>query len=315
MSLPRTSPAAEDLPLDPTTIRKKRRRGPVACYPCRERKRKCDALRPVCASCIAGDWPCHWPEVDKRRRQFKKVRAGREAGSAGGAGRKSRSRSRSGSGSSDGEREQETTIGRDPAGTGVHQQHRTGSVGTKGLARHDSSSFVRDQIRADPGRETRFTDNDITTTSTTRSFSSSFGVADDGSQSHSQPHQLFLPSTSTSHSRSPPTDGTGRFSALLNPMVLHSSTHLDDHRPASYQSGSESQSGQQLQSHAEHYNYHHRHLQAPTGSQRPAFNDNSHDNDTDYPLNSHSALNLDPNMNMNMNSNLNMNSAYSAAEK
>ena len=299
MSLPRSSPAAEDLPLDPTTIRKKRRRGPVACYPCRERKRKCDALRPVCASCIAGDWPCHWPEVDKRRRQFKKIRAGQEAGSAGdvtGAGRKSRSRSRSrsGSGSSDGEREQEPTIDRDPTGTGVHRDYSTGSLGTNGLARHESSSSSRHRIRADPGRETRFTDNDITT-STARSFSSSFSVGGDGSQSQSQPHQLFLPSTSTStlHSRSPI---DGRFSSLLNPMVLQP-VSTNDHQSASYTS----RSAEQLQSHPDYYNYDHHHLQAPTGSQRPA------ENDHDYPLNSHSALNLDRNMNMN--------STYSAAEK
>jgi hypothetical protein len=300
MSLPRSSPAAEDLPLDPTTIRKKRRRGPVACYPCRERKRKCDALRPVCASCIAGDWPCHWPEVDKRRRQFKKVRAGQEAGSAGGAGRKSRSRSRSGSGSSDGEREQETTFDRDPTGTGVHQRDKTGSLCTNILAGLESSSSFRDPVRSDPGRETRFADND-NTTSTTRSFSSSFSVGGNGSQSQSQPHQLFLPSTS--HSRSP-LDGNGRFSALLNPMVLQpSSTHLNDHRPASYRSTSEPQSGQQLQSHPASHDYDYHLPLAPTGSQQAAGNDNDHD----YPLHSHSALNL--------NSNLNMNSAYSAAEK
>lgn len=295
MSLPRTSPAAEDLPLDPSTIRKKRRRGPVACYPCRERKRKCDALRPVCASCIAGDWPCHWPEVDKRRRQFKKVRAGQEAGSAGGAGRKSRSRSRSGSGSSDGEREQETTFDRDPAG--VHRDYPTGSLGTNGLVGHESSSSSRHRFRADPGRETRFTDNDITT-STARSFSSSFSVGGDGSQSQPQPHQLFLPSTSTSHSRSPPTDGNGRFSALLNPIVLQP-VSTNDHQSASYTS----RSAEQLQSHPDYYNYDHHHLQAPTGSQRPA------ENDHDYPLNSHSSLNL------NLNSNMAMNSTYSAAEK
>jgi hypothetical protein len=294
MSLPRTSPAADDLPLDPSTIRKKRRRGPVACYPCRERKRKCDALRPVCASCIAGDWPCHWPEVDKRRRQFKKVKAGQEAGSAWGAGRRSRSRSRSGSGSSDGEREQETTINR------VQRDYPTGSLGTNILAGHESSSSSRHRVRADPGRETRFADNDITT-STTRSFSSSasFSVGGDGSHSQSQPHQFVLPSTSTSHSRSPI---DGRFSSLLNPMVLQpSSTHLNDQRPASYQSTSEPQSGQQLQSHPDYYNYDHHHPLAPTGSQRPAATD------TDYPLDSHSALNLDRNMNMH--------STYSAAEK
>lgn len=299
MSLPRTSPPAEDLPLDPTTIRKKRRRGPVACYPCRERKRKCDALRPVCASCIAGDWPCHWPEVDKRRRQFKKVRAGQEAGSAGGAGRKSRSRSRSGSGSSDGEREQGPTIDRHPAG--VNRDYSTGSLGTNGLARHESSSSSRHhRVRADPGRETRFVDNDITT-STTRSFSSStsFGVGGDGSHSQSQPHQFVLPSTSTSHSRSPI---DGRFSSLLNPMVLQP-VSTNDHQSASYTS----RSAEQLQSHPDYYNYDHHHLQASAGSQRPA------ENDHNYPLNSHSALNLDRNTNTNMN--MNMNSTYSAAEK
>jgi hypothetical protein len=290
MSLPRTSPAAEDLPLDPTTIRKKRRRGPVACYPCRERKRKCDALRPVCASCIAGDWPCHWPEVDKRRRQFKKVRPGQEAGSAGGAGRKSRSRS--GSGSSDVEREQESTINRNPAE--VHRDYPTESLGTNILAGHESSSSSRHRVRADPGRETRFADTDIIT-STTRSFSSSFSVGGDGSQSQSQPHQFVLPSTSTSHSRSPI---DGRFSSLLNPMVLQP-VSTNDHQSASYTS----RSAEQLQSHPDYYNYDHHHLQAPTGSQRPA------ENDHDYPLNSHSSLNL------NLNSNMAMNSTYSAAEK
>ena len=75
---------------DTRQVSKKRRRGPVACYPCRERKRKCDALRPNCGSCLAGDWACHWPEVDKRRREFKRGRTRYET-----------TRSASGSGSDD----------------------------------------------------------------------------------------------------------------------------------------------------------------------------------------------------------------------
>jgi hypothetical protein len=53
-------------------IRKKRKRGPVACFSCRERKRKCDTRRPTCTNCLTGDWTCTWPEVDRRRTKSNK---------------------------------------------------------------------------------------------------------------------------------------------------------------------------------------------------------------------------------------------------
>jgi hypothetical protein len=51
----------------------KRKRGPIACLNCRDRKRKCDSLQPTCGHCRNHEWLCKWPEGDRRKTRFRQL--------------------------------------------------------------------------------------------------------------------------------------------------------------------------------------------------------------------------------------------------